>query len=85
VTLRIALSVAEILLFVAVLAFFLVRIRTYLGNVVANLEKIADGVGAVHGHCAAVGPGVEQVNALLAEAAGHLERAAEETESLGRP
>ena len=83
-TLRIALSVVEILLFVAVLAFFLLRIKAYLGNIVANLEKVADGVDAVHGHCAAVGPGVEQVNALLAEAAGHLDRAGREAEALGR-
>lgn len=83
-TLRVVLSVAEVLVFVAVLAFFLVRIRRYLDSVIANLERIADGVGAVRGHCAVVGPGVDQVNELLSEAAGHLERAGIGAEALGR-
>lgn len=82
--LRIALSVAEIALLVLVLAFFLTRIRRLLDNIVSNLEKIAEGVGAVQGHCANVGPGVTQVNALLGEAAGHLERAAIGAEALTR-
>ena len=81
-TLRIALSVAEILLFVVVLGVFLVRIRGLLDRVIANLERIADGVGAVRGHTGLVGPGVDAVNALLGDAAGHLDRAGREAEAL---
>ena len=84
-TLRITLTVAEIALFVAVLAFFLVRIRRLLDHIVGNLEKIADGVVAVHGHCAVVGPGVDEVNNLLGQAAGNLELAARGAERLAAP
>ncbi|MGH9179796.1 MAG: hypothetical protein ACRD0N_14740 [Acidimicrobiales bacterium] len=81
-TLRIVLSVAEVALFVLVLAFFLTRIRQLLDRIIANLERIADGVDAVQGHCALVGPGVVQVNTLLNEAAGNLNRAARAAELL---
>lgn len=82
-TLRIALTVAEMALFVLVLAYFLIRLNSLLENVVSNLEKIADGVEAVDGHCAGVGPGVDQLNELLAGAAAELDRAGREAETLG--
>ena len=83
-TLRITLTVVEMALFVLVLAYFLHRLDKLLGNVVANLEKIADGVEAVDGHCAGVGPGVEQLNEFLAGAAAELDRVGREAEAMGR-
>ena len=49
-----------------------------------SLGKIADGVEAVDGRRAIVGPGVDQVNALLATAAAELDTAGREAEALGR-
>lgn len=82
-TLRVALTVGEMALFVLVLAYFLWRLDGLLGHVVGNLQKIADGVDAVEGHCAPVGPGADQINDLLASAAAELDRAAREAEAIG--
>jgi len=68
---------------VAVLAYFLRRLDSLLGNIVANLGKIADGVEGVDGHCAGVGPGADRLNELLASAAAHLDTAGREAEALG--
>ena len=81
-TLRLALSVAEILLLVVVLAYFLRRLTKLLNGVGDNLETIAGGVQAVEGHCAAIGPRVDQLNGLLRESAGNLEQAATAAERI---
>lgn len=75
-TLRVALSIAEIALVVAVLAYFLLRLTKMLSHTGDTLEKIRDGVVAIEGHCAIVGPGATRINSLLGESAGNLERAA---------
>ena len=75
-TLRVALTVGEILLLVVVLAYFLRLLTKLLTGVGDNLEKIAGGVQAVEGHCTAIGPSVGELNGLLKEAAGNLEQAA---------
>jgi hypothetical protein len=46
------------------------------------MVKIAEGVAAVEGHCAIIGPGADEINRLLGQAAAGLTRAAEEAESL---
>jgi uncharacterized protein YoxC len=76
VTLRVVLSVAEIALLVAVLAYFLLRLTKMLSQTGDTLEKISDGVKAIEGHCAVIGPGATRLNGLLTESAGNLERAA---------
>ena len=81
-TLRVVLSIAEIVLLVAVLAYFLLRLTKMLSQTGDTLEKIRDGVVAIEGHCAILGPGATRVNAMLAESAGNLERAAVAVERL---
>jgi hypothetical protein len=83
-TLRVVLTIAEIALLVATLAYFLLRLTKQLRHTGDNLEKIADGVKAIEGHCTILGPGAGQLNGLLAESAGNLERAAVAAETLGR-
>jgi uncharacterized protein YoxC len=74
-TLQILLSVAEVLVLVAVLAFFVIRLTQLLGHTSRTLDKIADGVRAIEGHVTPVGPGADEINRLLAETAGNLETA----------
>ena len=81
-TLRIALSIAEMVVLVAVLAFFLLWLTRLLKHTGDTLEKIAQGVTAIEGHCTVLGPGTDQINALLTESAGNLERAAAAAEEL---
>ncbi len=75
-TLRVALSVAEILVVVLVLAYFLRRLTQLLSHVGDNLETIAGGVEAVEQRCSLIGPGVEKVNGLLRASVANLEEAA---------
>jgi hypothetical protein len=81
-TLRLALTVAEILLLVVVLAYFLRLLTKLLTGVGDNLQQIAGGVKAVEGHCRAIGPSVERLNGLLGESAGNLEQAAAAAERI---
>ncbi|MEW6154384.1 MAG: hypothetical protein AB1673_10415 [Actinomycetota bacterium] len=83
-TLRVVLTVVEIALLVAVLAYFLRRLTAQLRRTGDTLAKIADGVKAIEGHCTIIGPGADALNGLLAESAGNLERAAEAAEALSR-
>ena len=53
-TLRIILTVVEILLFVGVLAFFLNAIHKHLQHIAGNLTRIADGAKAIEDHCSMV-------------------------------
>ncbi len=81
-TLRLALTVAEILLLVVVLAYFLRLLTKLLTGVGDNLEQIAGGVKAVEGHCHEIGPSLERLNGLLKDSAGNLERAAAAAERI---
>ncbi len=81
-TSQVVLSVVEALLLVGVLLFFLRRIDGLLVHIHGNLGRIAEGVAAVEGHCAIIGPGADEINRLLGQAAGGLTRAAEEAEAL---
>ena len=82
-TLRVVLSVAEIVLVVAVLAYFLWRLTRMLAHTGDNLEKVSEGVKAIESHVAVLGPGTTNLNALLIESAGNLEQAASAAERLG--
>lgn len=83
-TLRVVLSVVEILLFVAAVAYFLIRLTQLLSHIGDNLEHIAEGVVAIEGHTRVIGPGADEINARLAAAAGNLEQAAVVAETLAR-
>lgn len=75
-TLRVVLSVAEILLVVLVLAYFLNRVARQLNRVSATLGKVAFGVRAVEQECSVIGPAADRINANLAATAADLETAA---------
>lgn len=81
-TLRVVLSVIEVVGLVGVLVYFLHRLDTLLAHIQANVGKIAEGVAAVEAHCAILGPGTDEINRLLGQAAAGLTRAAEEAEAL---
>ena len=81
-TTQIVLTVVEALALVGVLIYFLRRIDAHLVHIHGNLERISEGVAAVEGHCAIIGPGTDEINRLLGQAAGGLTRAAEEAEAL---
>ena len=81
-TLRVVLSVIEVAALAGVLLFFLRRLDGLLVHIQSNLVKIAEGVAAVEGHCAIIGPGTDEINRLLGQAAAGLTRAAEEAEAL---
>jgi hypothetical protein len=74
-TLQIIFSVAEAVVLVAVLAFFVIRLTGLLSHTSGTLDKIADGVRAIEGHVTPIGPGADTINRLLAESAGNLETA----------
>ena len=81
-TLRVVLSVIEVALLAGVLLYFLRRLDILLTHIQGNLVKIAEGVASVEGHCAIIGPGADEINRLLGQAAAGLTRAAETVESL---
>ncbi len=81
-TLRIFLTVLEIVLLVAILGWFLSRISRLLISISSTCGKITFGVRAVETQCAVIGPAVERLNGSLSEVAGKLDRAASEAESL---
>ena len=81
-TTQVVLSVVEAVALVGVLLFFLRRIDGLLIHIQGNLAKISEGVAAVEGHCAIIGPGADEINRLLGQAAGGLTQAAEAAEAL---
>lgn len=81
---QVVLSVVETVLLVGVLLYFLRRIDALLAHVQGNLAKIAEGVAAVEGHCAIIGPGADELNRLLRQTAAGLTLAAETAESLSK-
>lgn len=83
-TLRIVLSVAEILLVVVVLAYFLNRVARQLNSISSTLGRIAFGVRAVEQQCSVIGPAVGRINDNLAAGAAGLEDAAAGVERMAR-
>ena len=83
-TLLITLSVVEILLLVAALAFYLIRIARSLQTAAASLAKVTFGVRAIETQCASIGPSVVKVNGKLPTIAAALDGLATQAEALGR-
>ncbi len=82
-TLRIAATVGVILLLVIVLAYFLNLIAALLKSIEANLKNISIGVRLIESQCEIIGPGADQVNAMLGQTAAGLGVAIQEAERLG--
>jgi hypothetical protein len=82
VTLRIFLSVLEIVLLVGVLATFLNIVAKQLNRISANLARIAWGVRAVETMCGVIGPAVDRINGNLVDVNNDLTRAAAAAERL---
>ncbi len=83
-TLLITVSVAEIVLVVAALAFYLRRIAESLRATSANLAKVTFGVRAIETQCASIGPSVLKVNGQLRTIAGALDGIATKAEQLSK-
>jgi hypothetical protein len=62
VTALVVLTVVEIVVLIAGLAFFLFWIGTLLTRIAANLEECAKLVKTVHRHAGDIVPGVEHIN-----------------------
>ncbi len=77
-------TVAEIVLVVLTLAYFLNRVAAQLVHITKTLAKVTFGVRAVETQCAVIGPAADRINANLKEAAGGLEKAAVLAERLAR-
>ena len=75
IALQVVLTCVEIVLLAGVLVYFLTKIDSVLVGVIENLTRIAKGVNAVENHCAIIGPGADQVNRILGDAAGGLTQA----------
>lgn len=71
-TLFIVLTVVEILLLVIVLSIYLTVVERGLRSISNTCGKIAFGVRAVESQVSVIGPGVRQLNQLLAELADNL-------------
>ncbi|CAN5294350.1 hypothetical protein BH18ACT4_BH18ACT4_03920 [soil metagenome] len=83
-TLRIFLTVLEIVALWIILAFFLGKVANQLKSISATLGKITFGVRAVETQCAVIGPAADRINANIEEAAAGLQQAAGLAERLGR-
>ncbi len=83
-TLRIFLTVFEIVLLVGTLAFFLNVVARQLNSISATLAKITFGVRAVETQCLVIGPAADRINANLAQIASGLDQAASRAGSLAR-
>jgi hypothetical protein len=81
-TLRVFLTVFEIVLLVGVLATFLNIVAKQLNRISANLARIAWGVRAVEVMCGVIGPAVDRINGNLVDVNNDLTRAAAAAETL---
>ena len=80
--LLIALTVAEIVLVVGVLAFYLVRISASLHETARHLAKSTYGVRAVETQCSTIGPSVTRINEQLVTITDALGGIADRAESI---
>ncbi|MBW3664712.1 MAG: hypothetical protein KY469_16560 [Actinobacteria bacterium] len=67
--LLITLTIVEAVLVLAVLVWYLIRLRISLRNTAGLLAKTAFGVRAIETQAGAIGPGVLRINAVLEELA----------------
>ncbi len=71
-TTLVILTVTDILLLVAGLAFYLYWVGTLLTRIAGNLEECAELVRTIVGHAELIGPGVEHINQTGRVVAGAL-------------
>ena len=71
-TLLVILSVVDIVLLIAGLAFYLFWVGTLLTRIAGNLEECADIVAAIVEHAKLIGPGVGHINETGGVVAGAL-------------
>ncbi len=71
-TTLVILTVVDILLLVAGLAFYLYWVGTLLARIAAHLEECAELVRTIVGHAELIGPGVEHINQTGGVVAGAL-------------
>jgi hypothetical protein len=71
-TLLVVLTVVDIVLLIAGLAFYLFWVGTLLTRIAGNLEECADLVRTIVGHAELIGPGVEHINQTGGVVAGAL-------------
>ena len=83
-TLLVVLTVLVIVLFVSVLATYLVLIHRKLTSTNTNLGRIAFGIRAVETQTSSIGPSVTSLNERLTEAASVLGPLVEKAERLAR-
>ena len=83
-TLLVVLTVAEILVFVAAVAGYLIAIARSLNRTSASLAKVTFGVRAIEKQAEPIGPGVTRINQQLTTIAGALDGVATLAEAAGR-
>jgi hypothetical protein len=71
-TLLVVLTVVDVVLLIAGLAFYLYWVGTLLTRIAGNLEECAELVRTIVGHAELIGPGVEHINQTGAVVAGAL-------------
>jgi hypothetical protein len=71
-TLLVVLTVIDIVLLIAGLAFYLFWVGTLLTRIAGNLEECAELVRTIVGHAELIGPGVEHINQTGGVVAGAL-------------
>jgi hypothetical protein len=71
-TTLVVLTVVDILLLIAGLAFYLYWVGSLLTRIAGNLEECADLVRTIVGHAKLIGPGVEHINQTGGVVAGAL-------------
>jgi hypothetical protein len=71
-TLLVVLSVVDIVLLIAGLAFYLFWVGTLLTRIAGNLEECAELVRTIVSHAELIGPGVEHINQSGGVVAGAL-------------
>ena len=80
--LLIALTVAEIVLVIGVLAFYLIRISNSLHETARHLAKSTYGVRAVETQCSSIGPSVTRINEQLTAITSALSGVADRAEAI---
>ena len=71
-TTLVVLTVADIVLLIAGLAFYLFWVGSLLTRIATNLEECGEIVRSIVGHAELIGPGVEHINATGGVVAGAL-------------
>jgi len=83
-TMRVFVTVLEMVLFVAVLGGFLNKVAGQLNSISRTLAKVTFGVRAVETMCLVIGPAADRINSNLSQVASGLDNAAAQAERLGR-